>query len=121
MEIVILENSEQISCRLVDLISENNFNIKFHQVHTKAGLELISDCKPDVVLLDLKFACDKSLELLKQFKASNDKVVFIILYSRIDGQTLEKCKKLGVDYVLDKYDDFEKIPGIIRDIQLKNK
>ena len=117
MVIVILENSPIVAERLVDLIADKNKDITFYQAFTyEKGITLLTQQQPAVVLLELNFAGNNILDLLILIKALNDKTIVFVLFSTKDKQKLAQCKTHGADYVLDKYNEFEKIPEIISGI-----
>ena len=120
MVVIILDNSPLIVERLIDLIAETNRGVTFHHADRyNTGMALLKECSPDVVVMDLKLSGNNVVKLLKQIKEYNNKTVVIILYSVKDEQELEQCKTQGADYILDKYNEFEKIPAIISSRTIK--
>lgn len=122
MEILIVDSSIQIIERLGELISEEE-NIKtiYRAVSYKAASELFNETKPDVVLLDIGLPQNKSVDLLKEIKAANNKTVVIVLSIHVDEGTKQKYKSLGIDFFFDKYNDFEKIPAVINNVSKSKK
>lgn len=114
MQVLILDRSEEIVKRIIDQISETNKGITFFiAVSYAASVNLLKETKPDVVLLDLNFNGNTAFELLKEIKQLNNKTVAIVWYNNASERSLKLCRKLGADYLFDKYEEFEKIPGII--------
>ena len=121
MVVVIFDSSIQIAERFMELIADSNKGIKFHTaLKFSEGINLLNECNPDAVLLDAKFSGNKTIELLQQIKTVNNKKAVVILFGIKDELSLEQYKMSGVDYFLDKYDDFEKVAGIIKNIPASN-
>ncbi len=119
MEVLIFERSKEIAKRIIDQISETNMGLTFCiAVSYAESLKLLKESKPDVVLMDLNFNGNTAIDLLKEIKQSNDKTVVIVWYTNASERSLKLCKELGADFLFDKYDEFEKIPGVIRAIRL---
>lgn len=116
MTILIADSSIKIIDRLESLIVEADNKLKIYKALTFAeALELFDEFNPEVVLLDMKLPADKSLHLLKLIKQTGSRTCIIALYSGV------QYYQLGVDYFLDKHNEFEKIPGLIKDIKEKNE
>lgn len=98
----------------MDQISETNPGLTFYSAVTyEEAVNLLEECKPKVVLLDLNFHENKVADLLKIIKQSDCKTVIIVWYNHASDYSLNLCNELGADYLFDKYHEFEKIPGII--------
>ena len=114
---LIFGNSQLIAERLIELISETNKGITFHYANSyEAGIPLLKEQQPAVVLLELNFAGNNIIDLIKKIKALDDKTIVIVLFSVQDEQKLAQCKANGADYILDMYNEFEKFPKIINRI-----
>lgn len=118
MVILIFDSSRQITERLIELISETVKDITFHKaVSYEEAINLLQICTPDAVLLDFKFPCNCIIELLKKVKTSNDKTVVIGLLSMANEPSRKQFTVYGADFIFDKYDDFEELPGVINAIR----
>ena len=114
MKILIFENSKQIEERLIDLISETVKGATFYKAGSYAeALYFLNECKPDAVLLDLKYPGNTSVELLKKIRASNQEIVVIALSTEVNESSLEQWEQYGADFIFDKYVDFDQIPKVI--------
>lgn len=117
MVILIFERSQQITERLIGLISETIRGIIFRKANTyKEALELLGEYNPQAVLLDLDFPDDTAISLLQAIKGSGNQTVAIVLYTMADQQKIKLFEENGADFMFDKYHEFEKIPGVIMDI-----
>jgi two-component system response regulator DctR len=121
MRLLIIDSSAEIIQRLEEMLSESKIiTAILTSVSYETGIKLFKEYKPDVVLLDIFLPENKSLKLLDEMKAAKyEKSIIILSDNSNDNNRL--CKFLGVDYLLDTYHDFEKIPGIINRISYNNK
>ena len=106
----------QISDRLVDLISETTKGIQFYKAssYNKAMDFLKTSEPPNTIILDWELSGSKSVDILKKIREVNEKAVIIVLSVYQDPNTQVQCKKFKVDFLLDKYHEFEKIPALIK-------
>ena len=114
MPVLIIDSSTNVADRLGDLVAEAKQERAIYKaVSEKDAIKLLDKIKPAVVLLDVDFSGSNAIEILKKIKIKNDKTVVIVLYTHTDERKLELYKEIGADFILNKYDDFEKIPAII--------
>jgi len=78
------------------------------------------ELKPDVVILDISMPGKNGLDVLQELKKFEPAPCVIILTSHPNPQYREKCLELGADHFLDKSTDFDRLPGIIKQIKHKN-
>jgi len=121
MKVLVLDRSGGLIKRITSLISETNEGLTFYSAEScAAATHLLKQCYPDAVLLDLNLPGNKAIKLLEDIKQSNKKTVVIVWHTHADEKSLRVCKELGVDYLLDKYDEFEKIPELISTIRFNS-
>ena len=118
--VLIIEESLLISGRIRSLLLETASERAIYQSveHKKAAL-LFEEIKPQAVLLDMCVPGTTSIELLQQIKKPGSQTTVVALVNCDDYQRKLKCITIGADYILDKYHEFEKIPGIINIIVSK--
>ncbi|MDP1843870.1 MAG: response regulator [Sediminibacterium sp.] len=117
MEILIVDSTFIINNRLKLLISEANEQLIIYQAKSyKEAIQLYSEKKPAVVLLDIELPSNKSFHLLKEIKTANQKSIVIILSMEINTLSRYKYLIAGADFFLDKYHEFEKITELIQKI-----
>ncbi len=120
MNVLILDRSKELTKRIIDHIEETNEGISFCSAASHSGaVNHLKQYNPDVVLLDLNFCGNTATELLQTIKQRNGNTVVIIWYNHASYYGLKICKEQGADYLLNKYDEFEKIPELITTIRLK--
>ena len=77
---------------------------------------LFDEYKPEIVLLDMDMRATKSFDLLKHIKGLYPKTIVLALSTHATPRIKEESEKLQTDFFLDKYHEFDKIPGIIKKI-----
>ena len=114
MDILIVDGSAQVTERLSSLLTEPDKNRIIHTAlcFTEART-LFKEKRPSLVLLDRWLPENKSIELLKIIKATDNNTKVMILCFFADSDTESHYKLHGADFFLDKYNDYEQIPGII--------
>jgi len=120
MTVLVVDSSVQIIERLQLILWETgNIKTAYGAVSFKDAAKFLRENKTDVVLLDGGLPGNMSIDLLSAIKASTQKTQVIILDNRVDQPNQEKYKFHGADFFFDKYNEFEKIPGIIDTILSK--
>ena len=119
MVILIVDGSSQVIDRLASLLTEPGKKRTIHKAGSyMEATTLFKEKQPALVLLDRYLPNNESIELLKAIKTANRNTKVIILYFFADGNIESQYKLHGADFFLDKYNDFDKIPGIIDSITL---
>ena len=118
MKILIVDNSQIINERLKAMISEAYSPAIIYQAtsYDEAIKLLLTESKPDVVVLDVGLPANMAADLLTVIKALKNKTVVIVLSMSIDRLTWQKYTTAGADFFLDKYHEFGKVAGIINKI-----
>lgn len=80
----------------------------------------VRELKPDVVVLDISMPGKNGLDVLRELKKFKPTPCVIILTSHPNPQYREKCLGLGADHFLDKSTDFDRLPGIIKQLGRKD-
>jgi DNA-binding NarL/FixJ family response regulator len=114
MKILIADRSVQIIDRLEGMVVDNCGSQKIYRaMNFHEALKFFSELKPEVVLLDMNFPGNQSFDLLKLMKETNNKTCVVALSIYAGDNIRKQCIQLGTDHFLDKYNEFEKITGII--------
>ena len=115
MKILIVDSTAIINERLKTMISEANSALIIYQAKSyKEAMQLFTQKKPTVVVLDSGLPGNRSAGLLKEIKKVNEKTVVIILSLQIN--TLTAHKYATANFFLDKYHQFEKVAVVINSI-----
>jgi DNA-binding response OmpR family regulator len=122
MQLLIIDGSVEVTRRLEEMLSEiTNVTAVHTSVSYETGLKSFIEKKPAIVLMDICLPEYKSLQLLRDMKAVENKTCFIVLSNSTTDYRNEMYKLMGADYFLDKYHDFEKIPAIINAVSSKKQ
>jgi DNA-binding NarL/FixJ family response regulator len=114
MTVLIIESSVLISGRIKNLLVEKGQEMTIYQsIGYKKAILLLDEIEPDVVLLDMYMPGNMSINLLKNIKENKTNIIIMALVNREDHDMQLKCRSVGADLVLDKYHEFEEIPGLI--------
>lgn len=121
MHLLIVDSSKLVTERLVELISETKEGIKFIIVNScNDAIQCLDRFTPKIILLDLDLPLYKVNQLLKRINSSSDKITVIGLYTIQNEFNIRQSKQNGVDYVFDKYEDFEKLPAVVAEVYSGN-
>ena len=118
MQVLIVDSSIEVIERLEEILGEaDNITAIHSAVSYEEAARFLKENKTDVMLLDCSLPENGSLKLLTEIKIPGSNTCVIILSILEDNNYKEElCKSLGADYFLDKYLEFEKIPGILNAI-----
>ncbi len=117
MKVLIADSSAQITESLKNIIAtENNTVIIYGATSYETAIQLFKENKPAVVLLGMNLPGNGSMEILQAIKEMGHPTSIIILSIHINNTVIEQCKLLGATIFLDKFLEFEKIPGLIKAI-----
>ena len=114
MAILIFERSAEISVRLADFIKETTRNKEVYYANSYVeAVSLLQEINARAVILDANFPTNQSMVLSGLIKKANPETMVIIMYTYSDETILDQFREIGADHLLNKYDDFEKIPALI--------
>ncbi|NQV03331.1 MAG: response regulator transcription factor [Bacteroidia bacterium] len=117
MKILIVDDSELIRQRLVDLIREfeesKNVDLAGNAEEAYASC---NDVYPDVIILDIHLPGENGIKILEKIRKKNTVVKIIILTNFPYPQYRKKCMELGADYFVDKTNEFASVSGILKGI-----
>lgn len=86
---------------------------------------LIGENTPDVVFLDIHLKDDATnangISLLCDLRTRYPKMKIVMLTNMTDSHYRKLCLTSGADYFLDKSNDFDKVPEVIRGIRSNTK
>ena len=92
----------------------------FTHIHTATNFdeafEIFSQIDPDLVMLDIRLPGKSGLSLLKKINDSNAKCRVIMNSNYTNEHYRQESRELGAEYFLDKTNDFEIVPELIRQI-----
>jgi len=95
----------------------------FISIHTATDYDeafiILAEKKPNLVMLDIRLPGKSGLILLKKINDSRSKCKVIMNSNYINDHYRQQCQDLGADYFLDKTNDFETVPDLIRQIAME--
>jgi len=117
MRVFIADDSAVIVERLADLLKD----IPGVELAGQAGdapeaVRCIQQIKPDAVILDLQMPGGSGLDVLRAIRPNHPGLHVLICTNYPYPQYREECLRAGADFFLDKSAEFEKIPGILREL-----
>jgi DNA-binding NarL/FixJ family response regulator len=144
LKIITIDNCPVIVKRIQSMLTDmDNVNLLTDSSTASTALDLISQQKPNVVILDIHLEMDEKeiekyseeinkiifdihlekdspgangISLLNTIRKKHPHVKIVILTNLIDLQYRLNCIAYGADYFLDKSRDFEKIPETLKKI-----
>jgi DNA-binding NarL/FixJ family response regulator len=121
LKIVTVDDSPIVAERLQSMLSEVE-NVEFlgNARNIASALALIDQTKPDVVLLDIHLEEDmpdaNGIDLLISLRKKYPIMKIMMLTNLTGFHYRNRCIAFGVDYFFDKSNDFDKIPGTLKEI-----
>jgi len=121
LKIVTVDDSPIIVERLKAMLNEMN-NVEFagNATTISSALALISQQKPNVVILDIHLEADmpaaNGISLLTILRKRGTAMKIIMLTNLNEPQYRNTCLFMGANYFLDKSNEFEKLPETLLEI-----
>jgi DNA-binding NarL/FixJ family response regulator len=117
MRVFITDDSQLVVERMADLLKD----VAGVELVGQAGNALdavlsIQQTNPDAVILDLQMPGGSGLEVLRAIRRGHPGVQVLICTNYPYPQYRNECLAAGANFFLDKSADFNKIPGIFRDL-----
>ncbi|MBL7730433.1 MAG: hypothetical protein JNM88_04580 [Chitinophagaceae bacterium] len=122
MKVLITDGSIEIIERLQQALCETeHVSAVYGSVSYRDGYSFFRDIKPSVMLIDSRLADNECERLVKDARSLNDNTNIIVLLNGEDKHQQEKLLALGATRLMDKYHDFENIPGVVNRIAAEIK
>lgn len=102
-KLVVADDEPKIRRGLVNLLDWQDYNVEIagEAEDGEIALEIITEKKPDIILLDINMPFLNGLNLLEKLKETNNKSIVIIISGYDDFQYAQKALKYNVfDYIL---------------------
>ena len=112
--VLIVDDSKQIREHLAALLTESGrIRIVGEAGDGCQSMSMISQLKPDTIILDIRLPKRSGIEMLKEVKVQYPKIRVIMLINYDYDLYRRQCKRLGADHFLNKTLEFEKIAATI--------
>ena len=80
-----------------------------------AGLELIEQEKPDLILLDLNMPSISGFQVLSVLQEKGNQIPVVVISNSDEEQAITKCKELGAqEYVVKSQTNLDQIKDIVK-------
>lgn len=121
-KILVVDDEPHVRILLKSRLEANGFNVATAYGGLQA-LEKVKEEKPDLILLDIVMPDLNGYEVAKQLKADPATAkIPIIIFTAANVQELEeKCRSLGVDYVIMKPFSPEVLLGMAKELSKKHE
>ena len=119
MKVFVVEDSTAVRERLVEMIGEvEDVEVVGEAETYGAAVSGITRTAPDVAILDIKLADDtgSGIDVLAEVRKTVPAIRAIVLSNYVTPQHVKASADAGAEYFLDKSVDFERIPGILREM-----
>ena len=115
LSVVLVEDSAVVRERLVDLLDdEPGVEIVGEYADAQSAIDGIANANPDVVLLDIKLGAGSGMQVLKFVMQHAPQVKVIVLSNYAEPQYRSRYLAAGAIEVLDKSNEFDRVPAILR-------
>jgi DNA-binding NarL/FixJ family response regulator len=117
MKVFIADDSKIVVDRLADLLKEvPDVQLVGQAYDVPQAIRSILETKPDAIILDLQMPGGSGLEVLRAVRRTHPFVCVLICTNYPYPQYRAECIAAGANFFLDKSAEFEKIPGIFREL-----
>ncbi|MCL5984934.1 MAG: response regulator transcription factor [Actinobacteria bacterium] len=122
MEVLIVDDSEIVRNRLVDMLLEiQDIDTINHAEDLQKAVSLLDHSYPDVIILDLQLPDGNGLELLDKIKKLQINPIIIVLTNYSFPQYRKKSLDLGIKYFYDKSKEFNCVYELLKDMVSKSQ
>ena len=120
LSLLIVDDNIQFVKRMISLLSEVDDICDLHTAHNYDEAFFQLDKETDLVLLDIQMPGKNGMNILKQIKDSSNNCEVVMLTNSTGDYYREQCQKLGALFFLDKTNDFELVPDMIKEFAIRN-
>jgi DNA-binding NarL/FixJ family response regulator len=119
--IYVVDDSALIRERLMEMLSDiPDVQVVGQSADPREAVANIREMSPDVVILDIQMQGKSGIELLKEIKREIPGIRVIVLTSYAYPQYRRQCKDLGAEHFLSKLTEFERLTGLVKDMDDRN-
>jgi two-component system, chemotaxis family, chemotaxis protein CheY len=113
--ILIVDDSRIFTKRLSTLLKESGSEDEINTVENyEDALQSLAAYKPDLVFLDIHLHNKSGIDLLRVIRLSQWNCKVIMLTNETKKAYRQQCERLGSSGFLDKSNDFESIPELVK-------
>ncbi len=112
--LLVVDDSNLVMARLLPLLQEHeNIEYVIHAASYGEAMEILTDIKADLILLDINLPGRSGIELLRSIKEKDQTARISMFTNQASDAYFDLCTKLGAIHFFDKSKDFDRIAGII--------
>jgi len=117
MHVVLVDDSPLVRERVANIISKlPGIDVVGEAGNSLEAIKVVRKTKPEVVILDIKMPGETGVQVLKNLKIEFSELKIIMLTNYPYLQYKSECFKQGADYFLSKSDEFDKLPGVLGEL-----
>lgn len=117
MKIIIIEKSIVIRERLIAWISTiPEINVIGQAASLEKSVMLINQLKPDAIITDINMSDEGEIALLKHIKSKSFSPFILVLAKNSSPLFRKRYLNIGVDHILDKLTEFDKVNVVLKHI-----
>jgi DNA-binding NarL/FixJ family response regulator len=120
LSVLIVDDNINFVRRMISLLNEADNICVIYTAHNYEEAFLLADKNPDLILLDIQLPGKNGMSLLKRIKDSEKNCEVVMLTNYAGEYYREQCRKLGALHFLDKTNDFELVPDIIKEFAIQS-
>ena len=107
-KILIVDDEAGIVQEMKEFLGEEGYEV--HTADTaKAGIKLIEEIHPDVILIDVKLPDASGTDVLRACKEKSPKTKTIMVTGYVDQNVMDEAERIGRDTFLQKPFDFVRL------------
>jgi DNA-binding NarL/FixJ family response regulator len=119
--VLIIDNSPLWVERFISMLRANDHIENVLQANSYSEALPLLDLKPHYVFLDIHNPVNTGVETLKLIKKNYPQMTTCVISNQVSTTVRELCKELGADEFFDKSNDFNRVPGFIKNTANKKK
>ena len=107
--LLIIDDSPFIALEIENIVSANGYEVVGHARSGEDGIKKYEELKPDCVTIDIIMPGIDGIETAQRIREMEPDAGIIMLSSLCDDQTMAELKAAGLDYVLEKPIEADKL------------
>ncbi|WP_167957813.1 response regulator [Anaerosporobacter faecicola] len=100
--ILVIDDSPFITSQITELTQEHDYKVIGHAVNGEEGIQLFTEMKPDLTILDIVMPGIDGMETAAVLLKEKPNAKILMLSSICDSETIEEVKSLGLKYLIPK-------------------
>jgi len=117
LRLLIVDDSELMCTHLAQILTEiGGVEIMGAAFNVPDAYRYIEKNMPDVAILDICLPGGNGIDILKKIREGGNSTKVIMYTHYPFPQYEKKCMHFGADYFFDKYNEFDKLLGVIKQL-----